>query len=70
MKEWGQTIAVICAVAAAFAALAGLMQFEHASLRAEHASIREQLNSVDRRTARIEGHLFGLELPQEQADGE
>ena len=70
MKEWGQTIAVICAVAAAFAALAGLMQFEHASIRSELVSVREQLNSVDRRTARIEGHLFGLELPPEQADGE
>ena len=70
MKEWSQTIAVICAVAAAFAALAGLMQFEHASIRSELASVREQLNSVDRRTARIEGHLFGLELPLDQADGE
>ena len=95
MKEWRQTIALICTVVLAFVALATLMQFahadirsgmrtgfdairlqmrdEHAAMRAEHADIRmemrggfdalrDQLNSVDRRTARIEGHLFGIEL--------
>ncbi len=50
------------------------MQTEFGSLRAqmqtEHASIRDQLNSVDRRTARIEGHLFGIEIAPEQLDGE
>ncbi|WP_428099748.1 hypothetical protein [Candidatus Rariloculus sp.] len=54
--------------------LATLMQFEHASLRGQmnagHASIRDQLNSVDRRTARIEGHLFGIEIAPDQEDGE
>ena len=39
-------------------------------MHAEHAAIREQLNSMDRRTARIEGHLFGIEIPPAQADGE
>ena len=50
------------------------MQFEHASLRGQmnagHASIRDQLNSVDRSTARIEGHLFGIEIAPDQEDGE
>lgn len=46
------------------------MQLEHAALRAEHEGIRNQLNSVDRRTARIEGHLFGIEIAPEQLDGE
>ena len=85
MKEWRQTIAVICTVLLTFAALAAYMQFELAAMRAdmnaqnaairadmnaqftamhaEHAAIREQLNSMDRRTARIEGHLFGIEIP-------
>ena len=85
MKEWRQTIAVICAVVVAFAALAAFMQSEHAALRADmnaqhaalradmdaqHAALRVQLNSVDRRTARIEGHLFGIEVPPDPADGE
>ncbi len=128
MKEWRQTIAVICTVVVASVALAAYMQFEHAAIRAdmnaehaamradmnaqhaamradmnaqfaamhaehaamradmnaqhadmnaqfaamhaEHAAIRDQLNSVDRRTARIEGHLFGIEIPPDPADGE
>ncbi len=36
----------------------------------EHADIRAQLTSVDRRTARIEGHLFGVEVAPEPTDGE
>ena len=38
------------------------MRGEHTAMRGEHDSIRDQLNSVDRRTARIEGHLFGIEI--------
>ena len=92
MKEWRQTIAVICTVVLTVAALAAYMQFELAGIRAdmnaqraelnaqraelnaqisglradmngELGAIREQLNSMDRRTARIEGHLFGIEIP-------
>ena len=107
MKEWRQTIVVICTVVLAFAALAAFMQAEHAGLRADmnaehaanradmnaqtaanradmnaqisglradinadHAAIREQLNNMDRRTARIEGHLFGIEIPPAPADRE
>ena len=81
MNEWRQTITMVCTVVLAFAALATLMLFEHAAIRtdmnAQHAdtnaqlaAIREQLNSVDRRTARIEGHLFGIEIPPEPVDGE
>ena len=99
MKEWRQTIVVICTVVLAFAAQSAYMQSEHAAIRAdmnaqfaamhaehaairadmnaqfaamhaEHAAIRDQLNSMDRRTARIEGHLFGIEIPQDRADGE
>ena len=114
MKEWRQTIVVICTVVLTIAAQSAYMQFEHAAIRAdmnaqhaairadmnaqhaamradmnaqnaatradmnaqfaamhaEHAAIREQLNSMDRRTARIEGHLFGIEIPVDPADGE
>ena len=107
MKEWRQTIAVICTVVLTFAALAAFMQFEHAGIRAdmnaqttgirtdmnaqitglradmnaqitglradmnaELAAIREQLTSMDRRTARIEGHLFGIEIAPDPADTE
>ena len=85
LKEWRQTIAVICTVVLTVAALAAFMQFEHAGIRAdmnaqitglradmnaELAAIREQLNSLDRRTARIEGHLFGIEIPSAMADRE
>ena len=81
MKEWRQTIAVICTVVLAFAAQSAFMQFEHAAMRADmnaqfaamhagHAAMREQLSSVDRRTARIEGHLFGIEIPPYPADRE
>ena len=95
MKEWRQTITVICTVVLAFAALAALMQIEHATIRdemrsehaqireemsrehaqmreeanREHAAIRAQLNSIDRRTARIEGHLFGIEIMPDPAEG-
>ena len=105
MKEWRQTITVICTVVLAFSALAALMQFELAAIRAEmssehaqmreemgrehaaireemsrehaqmreemnreHAAIRVQLNSIDRRTARIEGHLFGIEILPDPAN--
>ena len=58
----------------AVAAVAALILSELGALRAqmqtEHASIRDQLNNVDRRTARIEGHLFGIEIAPEQLDGE
>lgn len=81
MNEWRQTIVLICTVVVAFVALATFMQFEHAAIRADmraehavmragHAEIREQLSSVDRRTARIEGHLFGIEVSQDPVDGE
>ena len=103
MKEWRQTIAVICTVVLTVAALAAYMQFELAGIRAdmnaqnaamradmnaqnaairadmnsqfaamhaEHAAIRDQLNSIDRRTARIEGHLFGIEIPLDRPAGE
>ena len=96
MKEWRQTIAVICTVVLTVAALAAFMQFELAAIRADMnaqitglradmnaqitglradmnaqlTAIREQLNSVDRRTSRIEGHLFGIEIPADRADGE
>ena len=85
MNEWRQSAAVICTVVLTFAALATLMQFGLAGVRAdmsagfasvradmsaEHDSIRVQLNSVDRRTARIEGHLFGIEIAPDQEDGE
>ena len=103
MKEWRQTIVVICTVVLTVVAQSAYMQFEHAAIRAdmnaqnaamradmnaqfaamhaEHAAIRadmntelaairEQLNSMDRRTARIEGHLFGIEIPPDGADGE
>ena len=96
MKEWKHTITVICTVILAFAALAALMQYEHAAMREEasrehaamredasrehaaireearleHAAIREQLNSIDRRAARIEGHLFGIEIFPGPAVGE
>ena len=88
MNEWRQVIITVCTVVLAFAALATLMLFEHAAIRADmnaqlaavrtdmnaqHAdtnaqlvAIREQLNSVDRRTARIEGHLFGIEAAPDQ----
>ena len=110
MKEWRQTIVVICTVVLAFAAQSAYMQSENAAIRADmnaqfaamhaehaamradmnaqhaairadmnaqfatmhaqHAAIREQLSSMDRRTARIEGHLFGTEIPPDRADSE
>ena len=74
LSEWRQAITVVCTVVLVFAALAALILSELGALRTqmqtEHASIRDQLNSVDRRTARIEGHLFGIEFAPEQLDGE
>ncbi len=68
MTEWSRAITVICTVVLACVALATLMRFEHAGMRTEIAAIRDQLNSVDRRTASIEGHLFGIEIgPDQQA---
>ena len=41
---------------------------DHAATLNELATIRDQLTSVDRRTARIEGSLFGVEVaPDQQA---
>ena len=37
---------------------------------AEFDEMREQLDSVNRRTARIEGHLFGTEIPQDPINNE
>jgi len=34
-------------------------------MNARFDDIRAQLNSIDRRTARIEGHLFGIEFAPE-----
>ena len=56
MKEWRQTIAVICTVVVAFVALAAYMQFEHTAIRAdmnaqfaamqaEHAAMRADMNA-------------------------
>ena len=117
MKEWRQTITSICTVVLAIAALATIMQFqfaglraemraehgvmrmqtrdEHAALRGEHdvmrgehdvlrmqmrdehaalrgelADVRDQVIGVDRRTARIEGHLFGIEIAPDPPGGE
>ena len=41
------------------------MNAAHEDIRIDLRQIREQLNNVDRRTARIEGHLFGIEIPEE-----
>ena len=41
------------------------MNAAHESIRMDLRQVREQINSVDRRTARIEGHLFGIEIPEE-----
>ncbi|WP_428099736.1 hypothetical protein [Candidatus Rariloculus sp.] len=90
MKEWRQTITSICTVVLAIAALATMMQFqfagvraemraehdvirmqmgdEHAAMRGELADVRDQVISVDRRTARIEGHLFGIEIAPDPQD--
>ena len=37
---------------------------------AEFDEMRERLDGVDRRTARIDGHLFGIATPQDPANGE
>ena len=63
------------------AELRGAMREEHAEMRGEHAEWRgamreehaamsDRLNSLDRRTARIEGRLFGIEVAPEPPDGE
>ena len=99
MNEWRHTITSICTVVLAIAALATMMQFqfagvraemraehdvirmqmrdEHAAMRGEHtamrgefADVRDQVISVDRRTARIEGHLFGIEIAPDPQDSE
>ena len=44
----------------------GAMREEHAEMRGEHAEMRDRLNSIDRRTASIEGHLFGIEVAPDQ----
>ena len=55
---------------AGHAALREEMGADHASMRAGHAEIRALLSSIDRRIARIEGHLFGIEIPQDTENGE
>ena len=45
-------------------------RIEQAATLEELAAIRDQLNSVDRRTARIEGSLSGIEIAPEPADEE
>ncbi len=45
-------------------------RIEQAATLEELAAIRDQLNSVDRRTARIEGSLSGIEIAPEPPDGE
>ncbi len=46
------------------------MRGEHTAMRGEHTEMRDRLNSIDRRTARIEGRLFGIEISQEPTDEE
>ena len=46
------------------------MRAGFSAMREEHAELRGRLNSLDRRAARIEGHLFGIEVTPEPADGE
>lgn len=41
------------------------MNAAHEDIRIDLGQIREQSNNVDRRTARIEGHLFGIEIQEE-----
>ena len=41
------------------------MNAAHEDIRIDLRQIREQINNVDRRTARIEGHLFGIEIQEE-----
>ena len=55
---------------AGFSAMRDAMREEHGELREEHGEMRGRLNSLDRRAARIEGHLFGIEVAPEPADGE
>ncbi len=55
---------------AGHAALREEMGADHASMRAGHAEIHALLSSIDRRIARIEGHLFGIEIPQDTENGE
>ena len=52
------------------AAIRSEMRDEHAQMRDEHAEIRTLMINIDRRTARIEGHLFGIEIPQDPENGE
>ena len=68
----------IWATIGGFIALAGLMLTGHSNIRSDMNAahegiqndlrqIRDLLGSVDRRTARIEGHLFGIEIAEEPA---
>ena len=41
------------------------MNAAHEGIQNALRQIRDQLGSVDRRTARIEGHLFGIEIAEE-----
>ena len=75
-REIWAIIGVFVAIVGGFIALAGLMLTGHSNIRSDmnaaHESIqnelrqiRDQLDRVDRRTARIEGHLFGIEIAEE-----
>ena len=48
------------------AAIRGELRDIRMEMRAEHATMHDQLDSIDRRTARIEGHLFGIEIAPDQ----
>ena len=63
-KEFWAIIGVGVANGLLVVALGTLMVSEHASLRDDMRLIQTQLNDVDRRVARIEGRLFGLEAPE------
>ena len=45
------------------AALRGEMREEHRVIQGQIERLDGRLDGLDRRTARIEGHLFGVELP-------
>ena len=66
MNDWRPTIIAPGTAIVSIIAIVTAMQFQFAGLRAEmraeYATIRDQLNSVDRRTARIERRLFGIEV--------
>ena len=75
-REFWAIIGTFIALFGAFIALAGLMLTGHSNIRSDmnaaHVAIqndlrqiRDHLGNVDRRTVRIEGHLFGIEIEEE-----